>query len=282
MRQNNQPGTCNDTPGWLHIGAYFMRIIDRYAYNNRLRNVDPAYKVSLSFSVLLLCLLLNKPLVGLFALVWMYFLTARLAGIQGWVFGKVVLIEGAFMILATVGVVISVSLIEPVGISSWALRMGPLWLSSSPEALYEGVVIIARALGAAAAMNFLTLTTPLVDLLELSRRWRMPAILIDLTVIMHRFIFVLLDTLNTMAMAQDSRLGYTTSYWRAMNGAGLLGSRLFVNAFQRSRRLQIALESRGYEGGDIHMLPLVYKSDRRLIWLGLAITACMIIAWMAV
>ncbi len=259
-----------------------MHIIDQYAYNNRLRSVDPAYKVLLAFSVLFLCLLLDKPLVGLSALAWMYLLATRLAGIQGRVFGKVILIEGAFMVLATIGVVVSVSLIDPRGISTWSLRMGPLWFSSSPEALQKGVVIIARALGAASAMNFLTLTTPLVDLLELSRRWRMPAILIDLTVIMHRFIFVLLDTLNTMAMAQDSRLGYTTSYWRAMNSAGLLGSRLFVNAFQRSRRLQIALESRGYEGGDIYMLPLIYQSDRRLIWLGLAVTASMIIAWMAV
>ena len=183
------------------------------------------------------------------------------------------------MLLATLGVVVSVSIVNPEGISSWILQVGPLWFSSSPEALYNGVVIIARSLGAASAMNFLTLTTPLVDLLELSRRWRMSVLLIDLTVIMYRFIFVLLDTLNTMAMAQDSRLGYTTSYWRAMNGAGLLGSRLFVNAFQRSRRLQIAMESRGYEGGDIYMLPLVYQSDHRLIWLGFAITANTIIAW---
>ncbi len=256
-----------------------MHIIDQYAYNNRLRRDDPAYKVLLAFSVLLLCLLLNKPLVGLAALAWMYLLTVWLAGIQGRIFGKIILIEGTFMLLATLGVVISISIVDPRGISSWILQLGPLWFSSSPEALYKGVVIIARSLGAASAMNFLTLTTPLVDLLELSRRWRMSAILIDLTVIMYRFIFVLLDTLNTMAMAQDSRLGYTTSYWRAMNGAGLLGSRLFVNAFQRSRRLQIAMESRGYEGGDIHMLPLVYQSDRRLIWLGFAITASMIIAW---
>lgn len=256
-----------------------MHIIDRYAYNNRIRNVDPAQKTGLAFTVLLLCLVLNKPLVGLVAVGWMVLLVVRLAGLSWQTFGRVLLVEVAFMILATIGVVLSVSLTDPQSVSPWALRLGPLWLSSSPEALYRGISLVARALGAASAMNFLTLTTPLVDMLELFRRWRLPAILVDLMVIMYRFIFVLLDSLNTMAIAQDSRLGYTTSYRRAMNNAGLLGSRLFVDAFERSRRLQIALESRGYEGGDLRVLPAPYTSDRRLVWLGLVIAASLVLVW---
>jgi cobalt/nickel transport system permease protein len=105
-------------------------------------------------------------------------------------------------------------------------------------------------------------------------------ILVDLTVIMYRFIFVLLDSFNTMMTAHESRLGYSTNYWRAMQNAGLLGSRLFIDAFERGRRLQIALESRGYEGGDLRVLPATYQSDRRLVWLGLIITASLIIVWM--
>jgi len=256
-----------------------MHLIDNYAYGNRLRRVDPAFKVGLAFSVLLLCLLLNKPLVGLAAVIWMYALVVRVAGIKGRVFRRVVLVEGTFMVLATIGVVLSVSLIDPRELSQWAVQLGPIWFSSSPAALIKGGSLIARALGAASAMNFLTLTTPLVDLLELSRRWHVPAILVDLTVIMYRFIFVLLDSFSTMSMAQDSRLGYTTTYWRAMNSAGLLGSRLFIDALQRSRRLQIALESRGYEGGDLRVIPSPYQVDNRLVWLGLAITASLIVIW---
>ncbi len=259
-----------------------LHIIDQYAYSNRLRRIDPAYKVGLAFAVLLLCLLLNEPLVGVVAAGWMVLLAVRLAGLSARTFGRVLLIEGTFMVLATVGVVLSLSLVDPRSISPWAVQLGPVWLSSSPESLYLGVSLVTRALGAAAAMNFLALTTPLVDLLELFRRWRVPVILIDIMVVVYRFIFVLLDSLDRMYIAQDSRLGYNTSYFRAMNSAALLGSRLFIDAFQRSRRLQIALESRGYDGGDLRVLPSTYQSDRKLVWAGMAVVISMIVVWMVV
>ena len=79
-------------------------------------------------------------------------------------------------------------------------------------------------------MNFLTLTTPLVDLVDLWRRWRIPALLIDLMTVIYRFIFVLIDIAGRMRMAQESRLGYNTSFYRAMNSAGLLaGYRAYVD-----------------------------------------------------
>jgi cobalt/nickel transport system permease protein len=256
-----------------------LNIIDRYAYQNRIRRMDPAYKAGLAFTTLLLCLLLDKPWVGLTAVVWMCLLAVWLAGLKWQVFCRVLLIEAGFLVMATIGVVLTMTMARPGELMPWVLPIGPFWLSSSPAALTRGVGLVTRALGAASAMNFLSLTTPLVDMLELSRRWHAPAILVDLTVIIYRFIFVLLDSLNTMLMAQDSRLGYTTSYRRAMNSAGLLGSRLFVETLQRSRRLQIALDSRGYEGGDLLVLPTPYQSDHRLVWLGLLLSVSLVIVW---
>jgi cobalt/nickel transport system permease protein len=257
-----------------------LHIIDQHAHHNRIRSLDPAYKVGLALTVLLLCLVLNKPLVGVVAVGWMYLLALRLAGLSWRTFGRVVLVEGTFMILTTLGVVVSVSLTDPGNIFPWVLRLGPFWFSSSPASLYQGITLVTRALGAASAMNFLALTTPLVDMLELFRRWHLPLILVDIMVIIYRFIFVLLESLNTMYVAQDSRLGYNTSYWRTMNSAALLGSRLFIDAFQRSRRLQIALESRGYEGGDLQVLPSPYNTDSRIVWLGLVIATSLWLVWL--
>ncbi len=255
-----------------------MRIIDRYAYQNRISRLDPACKTGIAFGALLLCLLLNKPLVGLTTIAWMYFLAVFWARLNWRVFGKVLLAESAFLILASLGVFFSVSLKRDVG-SLWDWRLASFWISVSRASLQQGMLLIARAAGAASAMNFLTLTTPLMDLLELSRRWRIPAILVDLTAIIYRFVFVLLDRFNIMFMAQDSRLGYTASYARTMNSAGLLGSRLFINAFQHSRRLQLALESRGYEGGDFRALPSTYQPCRYQAWIGVAVFASLFAVW---
>ncbi len=259
-----------------------MHIIDRYAYNNRIRNLEPTYKVGLALMVILLCLLLNEALVGLVAAGWMFLLAVGLARIPAHIFGRVLLAEATFLILTTIGVILSVSLSDPRNISTWAWDVGPFWLSSSPNSLYQGVTLVTRALGAAAAMNFLALTTPLIDIVELFRRWHVPVILIDIMTIVYRFIFVLLDTLNRIYTAQNSRLGYHTSYFRAMNNAALLGSRLFIDAFQRSQRLQVALESRGYDGGDLQVLAAEYESDSRIVWLGLAVVITMILMWVIV
>ncbi len=256
-----------------------MHIIDQYAYSNRLRHIDPAYKAGLALTVLTLCLALNEPLVGMTAVAWMYLLAVRLAGLSARVFGRTLAAEAAFLMLTTVGVALSFSLTPPGDIAAWAWSVGPVWVSSSPQSLTLAITLIARALGAASAMNFLALTTPLVDIIELLRRWRVPIILIDLMAVVYRFIFVLLDSLDTMYKAQGSRLGYNVSYFRAMNNAALLGSRLFMDAFQRSRRLQLALESRGYDGGDLRVLPARYQSDRKIMGAGLAVTVSMILMW---
>jgi cobalt/nickel transport system permease protein len=227
----------------------------------------------------MLCLILNKPPVGLAALGWMYGITVYVTGIPGRTFARLISVQGAFLMLTIVGILVSFSLADPGPLSPWAWQVGPIWVSSSPASLYRGLNLVTRALGAAAAMNFLALTTPLVDMIELFRRWHIPGELIDVMVIVYRSIFLLLESLNTMYRAQDSRLGYNTSYWRAMNSAALLASRLFVEAFQRSRRMQLALESRGYEGGDLRVLPSAYQSGRRLAWLGLAAAASLFLIW---
>ncbi len=258
-----------------------MHIIDLYAYSNRIRRVDPAHKFGLTLLVILLCLLLNEPLVGLLAVVWMMVLAVRLAGLSPRTFGRVLLAEATFLALTTIGVALSVSLADPRGVTPWAVNLGPLWLSTSPQAIVTGLNILLRALGAAAAMNFLALTTPLVDLVELFRRWRVPPEIIDLMTLIYRFIFVLLESLDRMQMAQASRLGYQAPYLQAMNNAALLGSRLFIDAFQRSRRLQLALESRGFSG-DLRVLPAVYTADPRLTRAAALIVITLGLTWLLV
>jgi cobalt/nickel transport system permease protein len=127
-------------------------------------------------------------------------------------------------------------------------------------------------------MNFLALTTPLVDLVDLFRRWHVPTLLIDLMTVIYRFIFVLLDSFNRMYTAQESRLGYSSSFYRSLVNAGLLGSRLFIDAYQRSRRLQVALASRNFSG-DLRVLPASYESSWTVVAASVAVGSSMVLVW---
>lgn len=256
-----------------------MHIIDCYAYSNKIRAVDPAQKAGLALVVLLLCLILNHPVVSVLAVAWMWTLAVWQAALPAFVFGRVLLAELFFLSLATVAVALSVSTTSPVDPQAWLLSLGPLRISSSPDALYDASNLVLRALGAASAMNFLALTTPLVDLVELMRRLRFSPVLIDLMAVMYRFIFVLLESLNRMYLAQNSRLGYS-SYRRGMMSAGLLGSQLFIDTYRRSRRLQTALDARGYTGGDLRVLPATYYRSRRFLLLSGATVLSLFAVWL--
>jgi cobalt/nickel transport system permease protein len=253
-----------------------MHLIDRYAYTSRIRRIDPAQKAALAVLVIVLCLLLNRPAVGLVAVAWMGGLTVAWASVPGHVVGRVLLAEGLFLGLAVVGVALSFSPALPPP-PFHGFQVGPLWVGTSPASLALAALLVSRALGCAAAMNFLALSTPLVDIVELLRRLRVPVVLIDLMSVMYRFVFVLLESMQRMHTAQQSRLGYATRR-AAMRSSGLLASRLFVDAYQRSARMQTALESRGYTG-DLRVLPLAYRHDAWVYVLGAAVAGSLLLAW---
>lgn len=237
-------------------------LIDRYAYNNRIRGVDPALKACFVVAVLLICLILDEPAVGLLAAGWMWALAALLAGLPAAAFGRILLAEALFLLLVTMGVAVSLSTVPP-SMSGWAFSIGPLWISGTSEGADRAVHLLTRALGGTAAMNFLAMTTPLVDLVDLMRRLRVPGLLVDVMTVMYRYLFVLLDSFERMRLAQDSRLGYA-SLRRGLTSAGTLGSRVFVDAYRRSERLQTALEARGYQG-ELKVLPTSYRSNWALL-----------------
>ncbi len=252
-----------------------MSSIDRYAYSNRLRTVDPAQKIGLALSVVALCLTLDRPAVGLLAVGWMWWLATRRAGLPAGLFGALLLAEAFFLLLAGLGIALTVGTTASRG-DGRLWDFGPFYAGFTRTSLETAARAVTRAMGAMAATNLLALTTPLVDLLDALRRWRVPVLLIELMNLVYRFVFTLLDRLTQMRIAQESRLGYV-SWRRGMASAAILTSQLLVNSYDRSRRLQIALDSRGYSGS-LRVLPAGYRTDRGLVWLTALVAATLLAA----
>ena len=80
----------------------------------------------------------------------------------------------------------------------------------------------------------------------------MPKLIVELMGLIYRFIFVLLETADTMITAQNSRLGYS-SLSAGFRSLGTLVSTLFIRSYKRSDELYTALEARGYDG-DLNVL----------------------------
>jgi cobalt/nickel transport system permease protein len=233
-----------------------MRWVDRFAYSNRIRLLDPAYKAGFSLIGLLVCLVIDQPVLSLCVMIGVILLAILWAGLPAGFLIKLLTAEASFLVIGVASIAVSISTIP----SSGSVAVGPFWLNITPATLYLAFRLLMRSLGCASAMNFLALTTPMVDLIELGRRIYLPDLLIDLMSLIYRFIFTLLDCLDQMVLAQEVRLGFN-GFKTSLHSAGRIGANLFIEAFRKSQRLEVALEVRGWEGS-LRVLPQVYQHPK--------------------
>ncbi|MBI2471969.1 MAG: cobalt ECF transporter T component CbiQ [Planctomycetes bacterium] len=118
------------------------------------------------------------------------------------------------------------------------------------EGLRNGLQTCSKVLGGISLVILLSFTTTISQLCAGLRWFRISDTIIELLAIMYRYIFLLLDEVDTMWTAQKTRLGHTS--WKKMiQSLGILGGMLVVRSFARAERTHEAMHARGYEGGGI-------------------------------
>ena len=109
------------------------------------------------------------------------------------------------------------------------------------------VQLILTAMASVSCLYFLTLTTPMTDILMVLKRIHCPYLIIELMMLIYRFIFVLLDIAYQLRISQICRLGNKDrrTSWESIGG---LMAVLLVRAMSRANDLYDAMESRCYNG----------------------------------
>ena len=103
-----------------------------------------------------------------------------------------------------------------------------------------GLVVLAGVM----LMLTLGLTTPLPALLSALRWYRVPALLVEIGMLMYRYLFLFVEEAGRMRQAQRLR-GPGMSWSRAMGGFSRLGANLLIRSFDRSQRVYDAQRLRG-------------------------------------
>jgi len=223
------------------------QLLDCCAYDNRWSRRHPLEKLVFGGGMLLLAVLLPPP-GGLVVLLAVSLVTLLGPRIRPLVYLKVLALPFFFVLPGIASVLISLS-----------LKNGSFSLGLAPQGPEQAWVLINRALGAGSAMLFLALTTPVSEWLSLVRQ---PALreVSDLALLIYRFIFTFLRTVQTMRTAQEARNGYRTLR-TSLYSSGLLISRLLIRVLDRVRGMETGMAVRGYDG---RMLLLSRKN--RLSW----------------
>ncbi len=220
--------------------------IDAYAYANRLRWVHPAEKILFALVTVAICLVSGSPAVCLPALALSTLVVTRLAGIPPRAFWHFLRLPFGFIVVGVLTLAIVGLPAEGAG-EIVGLPVGRWRIGVTAESLAQAGRVWSVSLASVGATLFLALTTPMVDIADQLRRWHVPALFVELMLLVYRFIFVLLETAQAMHLAQESRLGYTT-WRRRLRSVGLLASNLYLRANARATALFTALSARGYTG----------------------------------
>lgn len=165
---------------------------------------------------------------------------------------------------------------QDIGIVSVKAFGGWLVLTAENQAISR--LVLARALGAVSCLYFLSLSTSMPELLGVLDRVHVPGILLDLAVLIYRYIFLMLETYRDMHAAAESRLGYV-GLKRSLKTTGMLYSGLLGRSFRRANDCFDAMESRLYSGGIRFLSPKkALKRSHIALLAGLTILMSMAVA----
>lgn len=247
-----------------------MIVIDKLCYQSKLRYENPGEKFAFALITLCICVMSRSIAVACIVLAVTGILTVWKGGIPVSRYLKFLTIPLAFLLLSTLAIVLN---IKKTPLDLFAIQLGSWYLTSSRAALQYAVQLILTALSAVSCLYFLAFSTPMPDILEVLRKLHCPKLLIELMLLIYRFIFILLNTASAISVAQECRLG-NKDYRTALNSFGKLGSVLMIRAMSRSNRLYDAMEARCYDG-NIRVLSETRPPKKKVILVIILFDTCL-------
>ncbi len=234
-----------------------MIVIDKLAYSSKFRYKSPGLKASFAVGSLLICVGAQSFAVSFITLAVMAFLTVFSSRISVAGYLKLMCIPFGFMILSTIAVVVNITN-QPMDLFSVAI--GGKYLAVSHSSLMEGIRLVAVALASVSCLYFLTLSTAMLDLLSVLRALRCPKIMVELMMLIYRYIFVILDMASAITTSQNCRLG-NKDFITELRSLGQMLAVLLIRSLKKSSLLFDSMESRCYDG-EIRVLNEAYPADK--------------------
>jgi cobalt/nickel transport system permease protein len=201
--------------------------LDSIAQQSAYRHVNTGTKLLLALGSLVLCLLSPSPVVPLLAGILLTLVLIIPGRTSPVLYGELLLGPAIFAIMSVV------VLLFMLTITTGSLR--------------ESTLVLSRVFGSSVALFFIALTTPMTDLFNGMKRIGIPLELIDLMMIIYRYIFIVSAQAKEIWQAQVMRLGYSRPM-EAIRSFAMLSGMLFISSWNSGEDLIHAMDCRCYNG----------------------------------
>jgi cobalt/nickel transport system permease protein len=218
-------------------------LLDDYAHNNALRNTSPYIKMFLGLGCILISVSSTTPIAPLFVALTISLATLTLARIPGRFYSRLLLVPLSFALISA-GVV---AFMHGSGQILYSVELFSTTLVLQTEGVKLAVLLIARTFGGMCSLFFIALTTPMIEIFATLKSLHIPESVIELSMMIYRYIFVFLDQASRIHSAQMMRLG-DAGIKGSLTSFSMLSSVLFLRSWEQGERLIIAMDSRCYDG----------------------------------
>ncbi|MGA2122629.1 MAG: cobalt ECF transporter T component CbiQ [Methanoregula sp.] len=222
----------------------FEELLDDIAQNSAFRHIHPGTKILLGLGSLIICLVSPAPVVPLISGVILSLVLLIPARISPLVYGELLLAPAIFTAFSII------VLLFLLGGGDVIWRFNPVpWinLSITTGAVEQSILVLCRVFGCSISLFFIALTTPMTDLFNGMKRIGIPVELIDLMMIMYRYIFIAYDQASEIWRAQIMRLGYSR-VGESIRSFSMLCGMLFITSWNAGEDFIHAMDCRCYDG----------------------------------
>ncbi len=219
----------------------FDNFLDHYAHSNAIRNVNTYYKVSFGIITMIVSLVSTSPVIPLTIFVLVSFILLFQAEIPVKFYLKFLTVPLTFASITFVFMALF------FGTGQHIYNLGLFNLSVTTDGFDRGFLVFSRIMGGFACMAFLGLTTPMTELFKVLEDFKFPKVMLEISMLMYRYIFVSLDEAVTMYHSQETRLGYS-SLKRSYKSMGMLIANIFIKTWITGEKSYTSMQSRGYDG----------------------------------
>jgi cobalt/nickel transport system permease protein len=222
----------------------FETNLDSVAQQSAFRHINTGTKLILALGSLILCLISPSPVVPLISGIILSLVLVMPARISPLLYGELLLGPAIFALMSVIVLLFMLG----GGDVIWRFNPVPLInLTITTGSLRGSTLVLCRVFGCSISLFFIALTTPITDLFNGMKRIGIPIELIDLMMIIYRYIFIVYAQAVEIWQAQVMRLGYSRPR-EAIRSFSMLCGMLFISSWNAGEDLIRAMDCRCYDG----------------------------------
>lgn len=218
--------------------------LEEAAQKNALLMINPFTKLLLGLGSIILTLFSPNFISPLILTISLSVIIIYLAKIKPLFYLRLLTIPLSFAILSVLVIV----LISGGEEKLWSYNLfSILPLSITSESIQKGLLVFFRVMAGMCALFFISLTTPMTDLFGVMKKFKIPDLFIDLSMIIYRFIFIFMGKAHQIHHAQLMRLGYSRPK-EALRSYSMLFGSIFITSWDAGEHFINAMDCRCYNG----------------------------------